>query len=788
MRTALMLSSALALLAATPAFAQDDAKPANAASEPATTSREGSGAEAPSGQREDIIVTAQRREQTLIEVPQSISVVSGQALENLQAKSFADYANLVPGLNVTQDFPGQSRLILRGINTGSVGSTVAVYVDDVPFGQSGSLANGAILAGDFDTFDIARIEVLRGPQGTLYGANSLGGVLKYVTNAPSTERVEVRAQGGVETSKRGETGYVGNAMVNLPLGDVLAVRASGYYHRTPGTVDRIGLAGTDVDRADSYGGRGTLLFKPTDTLSVKLFGVLQNIDVDSPSAFDANPLTLRPVNSVTGLPSGKRQLRYERYPEFHNINYRLYNGTIDFDAGFATLTSITSYATQRQNQISDISTTGTRGTAGAIYGGVGGGAANVGLAFRNNASLKKFTQEVRLVTPTSDLFDFVLGAYYTRETTMLGQEFLPFNFTTTALIPTPATFAGLTFNRFVFADINAHYRELAAYASGTLHLGERFDLTLGGRYSDNKQDSFQQVIQLGGGTPVSGRSQEGVFTYSVAPRFAINDRTAIYARVAKGYRPGGPNFIPAGAGPTFPREFNSDTLVSYEAGLKAETADRSFGVDLSGFYVDWDNILITTSATVGAQVVGINGNGQKARTYGGEGTITLRPTAGFEVSANAAYTRAYLRGDTVTPGGLNLTGGLNNDELPFVPRWSGTVSADYRWEMGDLGLYVGGDVHLQDDQKGGFSAAYRAAFGRQLELDGYSTVNLRAGADIGQFTLQLYARNLFDEQGVINASGYPFSVPAALGGTAVPLIRATTIRPRTLGAVVGVKF
>ena len=786
MRPAPMLTSALALLAATPVAAQD--KPANAASEPATTGQSGSGAEAPSGQREDIIVTAQRREQTLIEVPQSISVIGGDTLEKTQAKSFVDYAALVPGFNVTQDFPGQSRLILRGINTGSVGSTVAVYVDDVPFGQSGSLANGAILAGDFDTFDVQRIEVLRGPQGTLYGSNSLGGVLKYVTNAPSTERVEARAQAGVETVRRGETGYVANAMVNLPLGDMLAVRASGFYHRTPGYIDRVGLAGSDIDRADSYGGRASLLFKPSERFSARLMAVLQNIDVDSPSTFTADPQTLAAVNATTGARSGKRQLAFGRYPEFHNIDYRLYSGTLDFDAGFATLTSITSYATQKQDQISDISTNAARGTAGAIYGAANGGAANIGLGFTNNAGLKKFTQEVRLVSPKSDFFDFVVGGYYTHERTDLDQEYLPFNLTTRAFIPTAATFGPFTFSRFVYANIDAKYRELAAYANGTFHFGPRFDLTLGGRYSDNKQSSSQQVVQLGNGSPVNGRSNEDVFTWSVAPRFEITDRAAIYGRVAKGYRPGGPNFVPPGAGATFPTEFNSDSLISYEAGLKAETADRSFSIDLAGFYVDWKNILILSSAVVAGTPVGINGNGRRARTYGAEATATLHPARGFEVSANMAYTRANLRDDTVVAGGLNLAGGLAGDDLPFVPRWSGTVSADYRWDVGSVSAFLGGDVHLQDDQKAGFSAAYRAVYGRQINLDGYATVNLRAGADIGAFTIQVYARNVTDSQGLINASGFPLVVPTVIGGTGTNLISATSVRPRTLGATVGFRF
>lgn len=770
----LACSSAAAALSASPAMAQVTGADATPSTDEARS--------------QEIIVTAQKREQLLFDIPQSVSVVGGQELERLQAKSFLDYAQLVPGLNVTQDNPGQSRLILRGINTGSVGSTVAVYVDDMPFGQSGSLANGAILAGDFDTFDVARIEVLRGPQGTLYGANSLGGVLKYVTRLPNTSKFEVRAQAGIEAVAHGDTGYLGNAVVNVPLGDTLALRASGFYHRTPGHVDVVGRTGKDVDQADSYGGRGSLLFKPAPNFSIRLFALAQNIRADSPSSFQADPATLRAVNPVTGVLTGGQQLRFEKYPEHHNVNYRLYSGTLDYDFGVADLTSVTSYSTQRQDQVSDISTNGARGLANALYAPTAPN--TVGIAFQNNASVKKWTQEVRLASPKSDTLEWLIGGYYTNEKTLLDQEFLPFTLATQAFIPTAL---GAPFNvpKFVTARIAGKYEEYAAFGSATLHLGPSFDLTAGGRYSHNSQTSTQQINQLGTGAPQFGGSKEGVFTWSVSPRFEISDQAAIYARVAKGYRPGGPNFIPPGAAAGFPTEFGSDTLISYEAGIKAETADRTFGIDAAGFYVDWDNILILTSANSAAGPVGVNANGQKARTYGGEATFTLRPTRGLTAAVNLAYTKAYLRGDTVSPtgGGLNLTGGLNGDRLPFVPEWQANVSLDYEWAMGsNLTAFVGGDVRLQSDQKAGFSAGYRAAFGRQINLDGYQTVNLRAGLDFGVFTAQVFVRNLFDSDGLVNAGAYPFSVPAALGGTSIPLINATSIRPRTLGATIGFKY
>ena len=145
----------------------------------------------------------------MIDVPQSISVLGGDDLERTQAPNFQDYVKFVPGLQLTQSQPGFGRLVLRGINTGGVASTVGVYVDETPFGSSSGLANGAILAGDFDTFDVARVEVLRGPQGTLYGASSLGGVLKYVTNEPQTDAFEGRVRGSFESVDGGDMSYSG---------------------------------------------------------------------------------------------------------------------------------------------------------------------------------------------------------------------------------------------------------------------------------------------------------------------------------------------------------------------------------------------------------------------------------------------------------------------------------------------------------------------------------------------------------------------------------------------------
>ena len=261
-----------------------------------------------------------------------------------------------------QDTPGEGRLIVRGVNTGGVASTISVYVDDTPFGSSSGLVNGAVLAGDFDTFDLNRIELLRGPQGTLYGASSLSGVLRFITNAPSTTGFEARARAGIEGVDSGGLGYNANAMVNVPLSSTIAFRASGNFRKDAGFIDSTGIGGSDhaknINDDRVYGGRASLLFKPSQKIDIRLTAIAQNIDVDAPTLIEADPVNLEPLHGLTGS---------QFVPQFSNLHYRVYNATGTFDLGFANLTTSTSFSKQNQNLRADL-TTGLSGFIASFVG------------------------------------------------------------------------------------------------------------------------------------------------------------------------------------------------------------------------------------------------------------------------------------------------------------------------------------------------------------------------------------------------------------------------------------
>ncbi|HEV2597985.1 TonB-dependent receptor [Sphingopyxis sp.] len=702
---------------------------------------------------DEIVVTAQKRTQTLIDVAQSVSVVSGATLEQQGATNFSDYLKNVPSLQLVQGTPGQGRLVLRGINTGGVASTVAVYVDETPFGSSTALANGAELAGDFDTFDVARIEVLRGPQGTLYGASSLGGLLKFVTNEPSTAAFEGKALGGAEFTDGGDASYRGAAMVNVPLGETLAFRASGSYRKQGGYIDSVGTAESNVRRNtndfESYGGRASLLWKPDASLSVRLGALLQNLYVDGSSFVEADPATLKP------LYGGLTQSEY--LPQFSNIKYRLYNGTIEYDFGPATLTSATSYAQQLQSFRADY-TANLSAALGGPY-----------VYFDQLTENRKWTQELRLASNGGDFVEWLIGGYYTREKARINQNLK------TAVPGTPGTLTpiDLPFDYAVY-DLASRYEEIAGFANATLHLAPWFDIDLGGRYSHNSQraDQVTDGVLLGASTIEGIRSSDNVFTWSVAPKVKFGTRASLYGRIAKGYRPGGPNVIPAGAPPGTPTTFEPDTVTSYEIGFKGDTADRTASIEAAIYHIDWNNIQL--AAVVNG--FGVNANGAGAEVDGAEITATLRPVRGLATSINLAINDAKLSGDTDPV----VVAAVKGDPLPFTPKYAVSVNADYQWDLGgDVTASVGGSIRSLSRQSGNFDPAYRAIHGHFPKVRAYEVIDLRAGVAFGRYAINAYVNNVGNSRGItatqalLGVAGLPRNAGGALG--------TARLRPRTFG-------
>lgn len=709
-----------------------------------------------------IIVTAQKRPQVLIDVPQSITVVSGTTLETQHANSFQDYLKLVPGLQLDQERPGEGRLILRGVNTGGVASTVGVYVDETPFGSSSGLVNGAVLAGDFDTYDLNRIEVLRGPQGTLYGASSLSGVLRFVTNAPSTDALVVRGRAGLDSVDGGDLGYVANAAVNVPLGPTLAFRASGSYRKEAGFIDSIGTGGSDVEKnindAKVFGGRASLLFKPSNAASIRLTAIAQNIEADAPNSIEADPDTLRPLHGLS---------QSQFVPQFSNLRYRIYNATGVFDLGFADLTTSTSYATQKQRERIDF----TFPLSGFLEAALGLPANELFEA--QDTNLKKFTQEIRL-SGQSRLVDWLVGGYYTHERGLIDQDFVAAEPGT--LTPLDLPFALAT------ARVSSKYRELAGFANATIHFAPQFDLDLGGRYSHNKQSAHQVSDGLLAGGfndfPVA-HSSENVFTYSIGPKFKPNRNTTLYARVAKGFRPGGPNILPPGAPAEF-GTYDSDSVISYEIGVKAETADHRFSIDAAAFHINWKNIQLFATQSG----FGFNANGSSAKSDGFEFTAAARPFSGLELSLNGAYTNARLTGPTP-----DTVGGQDGDQLPFTPKLSLGLNGDYHWRLGaGTGAHVGASLRHLSKQTANYDIDFVSAFGHQRRVRAYDVIDLLAGVDFGRFNVEAYVKNLGNSHGVTSTTALTVFGPSP--DTGFPLrpggaIGTGIIRPRTVGVTLG---
>jgi len=722
---------------------------------------------------EDVVVTATKREEKLKDVAMSITAVSGDDLARRMSNGIADLAQQVPGLSVQATDASATRIILRGQNVGSVGATVATTVDDIPMFMSGAQANGAFFGANVDTFDLARVEVLRGPQGTLYGAAAEGGLVKYVTQKPVLGKFEGRFEFGYAATEGGDAKGFVKGVVNLPISDIAALRISATAEDTPGWIDNELTHQKNINASTNQSVRASLLVKPSDALSIRVTLSDQDLSVGAKNAVE--------VVGAAATPASPPPNQFDRVNGFQlgtlapqNIDYKVEYAAlnVDYDFGPATLMSATSYGRITDFFRSDLTDANLAPgfTYGDLFTGLVYGVPTV-MAGHETMFVHKFNQELRLASkPGSTLFDHAFdwqgGVFFTHESTDLNQPFDALRASDISQVLSPPIGG---------ADIPADYKEQAVFLDVTYHFSKAFDVEVGGRQTNVKQSSqvFLTCCVVFGPTttydPIN--SSESSHTWSVAPRWHLGDNTLVYARIATGFRPGGPN-LPT---PTLPNppNFLSDSTRNYEIGLRTELFDKRFTVDVDVFDVDWKDVQILSLVNTPSGPVGINGNSGAARSRGVEWNFAWRPTPGVTVSWLGAYTNAKLTADA--PG----LGAMSGDALPFVPDIATTLNLDARRALAaGRELFGGLSWSYTGSRYTGFSPSV-SVDEPHVKLPTYQTINAQVGVDFGSWSVELYGHNLSNELGIAD---YANNGGHSQTGTAV------FIQPRTFGVQLGVKF
>lgn len=688
---------------------------------------------------EEIIVTAQKQNERLQDVPVPVTVLAAEALAEVNQLRVQDYYHSIPGVALNVSGNGaQPLLTIRGITTGGdTNPTVGIVVDDVSYGTSVATGGQTPAVVDIDPGDLAQVEVLRGPQGTLYGASSIGGLLKFVTIDPSTEAVSGRVQVGSSSVKDGDDlGYSARGSINLPLSDTFALRASGFTIRDPGYIDNAETGERDINERDSDGGRLSALWRPSEDFSLKLSALYQDSQRRGSSDVDT-ALGSNPQQALLGG-SGI----YDRTSE-------AYSATAIGNIGGVELVSATGYSVDELADDIDLTLLGGGALASfaeALYG--------VDRVVTTTENItKKFSQELRASIPLGTSVTWLVGAYYTEERT------------TSSVLTLGADDAGTPAGTLVnFTYDPAKYEEYAAFTNLTFQLTDRFDVQVGGRYSDHEQTfaSFQELAFLGLPSTLTTppAASDTALTYLLTPRFKITSDIMMYARFASGYRPGGPNVLCGVEG--VPCGFEPDETQNYDVGIKGSLLNGDVTFDGALYYIDWKNLqLVGIFAPDGFNTY--TGNVSDARSRGVELSVSAHPTEGLSVSAWVAYNDAELTEDF--PIGSIV--GMAGDQLPHTARRSGNLSITQEFPIGSAATAtLAGSLSYVGERTGNF----RAVPERQ-RYPSYTQLDLRAGVSYETWLLNFFINNAGDKRGVLRAGLDSLFIPTY----------ATYIQPRTIG-------
>jgi iron complex outermembrane receptor protein len=747
MRTKLLLSlSAIGVVATSaPAFAQESSDEARLG---------------------EIIVTAQRREENLQDVPVSVATLGGETLAAVSGAG-ADIRALsgrVPSLNIESSF-GRTfpRFYIRGLgNTDfdlNASQPVSLVYDDV-------VLENPILKG-FPVFDLDRVEVLRGPQGTLFGRNTPAGIVKFDTAKPTSKNNYLRASWGSFQTVNVEGGVGGE------LADGISARLSVLYQRRDDWVDNLDAAGeNNLEGFDDIAARLQIQADLSDAFTVRLVGQVRDFD-GTARLFRANAFA-KGSNKLIGLggPTTEFKRNQTRADGLNFQSLRNYNAGMiaEYDAGPLTITSVTSYWNGNLYSRGDID-----GGFGNVFAPtMGPGVIPFSAQSQDNVpSLDQFTQELRFASNNTGGLGYQFGLFYLNE----KLDITSFDFGS----PTAATPAAVATQR---QDSTAW----GLFGSLTYEFENGLKLQGGMRYNDDKRtmvaarptDTRPGFLGFGGPVPtVTTRVADDVLTWDLAASMPVSEDVNLFARVAKGYR--APSIQARLLFGRTPSVAQSETTMSYEAGLKSTLADGKVRFNLTGFYFDTKNLQLT--AVGGASNFTTLLNAAKVDGYGFEAEFEAKPVEGLTLTAGLSYNHneikdagAFVAGcgapctvlDPVRVGSPGIFS-INGNQLPQSPRWIANWTAGYAAPMGDGEAYIFTDWAYRSKVQ--FFLYESVEFSDDNMLEG----GLRVGYRTDKFDVAAFARNITNDVSAV--SGIDFNN-----------LTAMVNEPRVFGVEASIKF
>jgi outer membrane receptor protein involved in Fe transport len=755
---------------------------------------------------EEIIVTATKRSENLQKVPISIQALSPEKLEQHQVATFDDYAKLLPSVSYQSFGPGQSQLFFRGISSGGDGlpggslPATGLYLDEIPVTTIGSSV-------DLHVYDIARVEALSGPQGTLFGASSLSGTLRLITNKPNPSKFEAGYDLQLNKFGEGDVGGMAEAFVNLPLSETIALRLVGFYQRDGGYIDNTPKTRTyvldDLDDdtnfvannaafveknfndAETYGGRAALGIDLDDNWTVTPTIIYQHLTshgtfLYDPRAGDLEVHDFKPDRNFD-----------EWYQAALTVEGKIGSWDLVYSGGYFRRTI--------DNQADYSYYTVAYDVYGLESGSPGyytnfvdanGDFLDPTQGYHNHQRLRKQTHELRVSSPKDSRFRLVAGVFYQRQS---NRNVADYYIDGLGAIPdSPAVFGD---NIFLTRTHIVH-RDYAAFGEASLDIVPGVTLTGGIRAFRYRNTLFgfsgfaSNAEAVGCTVPIDTScvnvdkvAKESGETHKLNLTWQVDPDHMVYATYSTGFRPGGNNRRP-GINP-----YKADTIDNYEIGFKTAWLNRTLRINGALFIEDWNDLQYALAPPGGFGVTNIY-NAGNARVKGIEADFSwaLGP---LTLSGSGAYTDAKLTTDfcnvdlttlnpfpscTVADGNVAAPKGTR---LPIQPKFKGNATARYRFDLGSIDSYVQASMLHQSGTRSYLGDVEAALLG---PTKGFTTFDFAAGGRKDNWTFEIFIQNAFDKRGQLSIN--TVCAPIYCGVNA----RIYPVKPQFFGVKVGQRF